>query len=789
MVPIPESNIRSSSRADAPSRTRWLLRCLLVVGAPLAFFIALEGALRLSGYGVPTDLFIPDGQPGYYRTNPHFTAPYFPPQFDITPLNFRIARQKEPGHIRVFVLGESAVRGTPEPGFGFVSQLRAQLRAAYPGRQFEVYNLGIVAINSHVVYQMARQAAGFEPDLFVVYMGNNEVVGPYGPGSANLSEMPPLFAIRASIWTGGTRTGQLVASLLRRLAKPADHPVDWRGMGTFTDKTVRGDDPRLDRVYLNYEANLKDIVEIASGKGIKTVIATVVANLRDSPPFASLHGAAMTESQRHAWELPYGEGMKLWELGVSDQAISSLDEALKYDPQYANAHYAMGRLLEAKGETTCARFHYLQALHWDALRFRPDPQINAVARRVAAGSPGTVVLLDSALEMGSDGASTAPPSGRDILLEHVHFNWEGNVRMGRMLAEISAAALFGPGAPPAPWLDGAGCAEAVGYTDFGRLRMLNVMGSIWSRPPFTNQLGFGEDQVRIKRETDLAAEKATSEEGLARAKGQIEAALLRDPDDPDLALRLSEVDAESRQPDRSLELIDRVLELEPRAPDLLVQRSRILASLGRDGEAQAVLLESLRIDPYHLPSYTALVEVLRKTGDFETGRATLTAALARVPDSSYIRLTYADLLFFHGDREEAVYMCRAVLARDPGNSDALRRLVSLYTGEGRAEDTFALMKEARLTQPQNFENNMALASVYRERGDDENVADCLTAATLSGPADAPVYLYLAHHLRKMNRRRDALLELARAQRVASLMGNTELAKWISAEMASAEPGN
>ncbi len=777
----PQSNKATFDRAGPSAGSRWLSRSLLIVGGPLAFVIALEGTLRIAGYGVSTALFIPDGQPGAYRTNPHFTAPFFPPQFDIAPLNFRIATHKEPGRLRIFVIGESAVRGTPEPGFGFASQLQAQLRAAYPGRQLDVYNLGIVAINSHVAYQVARQAAGFEPDLFVVYMGNNEVVGPYGPGSANLSLMPPLFLIRASIWTGGTRMGQLFMSLLGRFRGPAGHTADWRGMSTFTDKTVRGDDPRLDVVYRNYEANLRDIVGLASRSGAKTVLATVVANLRDCAPFASIHRAGMTVQEVKSWSSSYDKGIRLWELGLSDEASDSLEAALKIDPEYADAHYVLGRLLEAKGDIPGARAQFLEALHWDALRFRPDAMINAIARKVASDFPGSVLLLDSALEMGSDAASVAPPTGREALLEHVHFNWEGNERMGRMLAGKSASALFGDNPPPGTWLDDAGCAAAVGYTDFGRLMTLRLMAPIWGKPPFTNQLTFGEDQVRRKREIDLAAAKATSESGLAQARERITAALQRDPGDPNLALRLSEVDAESGQPEHSLQMIDRAMELEPRSPDLLLRRSRTLESLGRQGEAQTTLLESFRMDPYDLPSYTALVEVLRKTGDFETGKRTLTAALARIPDSSYIRLTYADLLFFHGDRGEAVAECQTVLAQDPENPDALGRLVSLYTAESRTKEAFALMSEARRTQPFNFENNVALARVYRERGDDDNVADCLLAAARSGPVGAEVHLFLANHLRKLDRPADALVELARAERVANISGNTELAQKISAE--------
>ena len=74
-----------------------MARCLMAVGAPAALLAATELALRAGGFGRPADFFIPDEAPGFYRTNPGFTAPYFPRQFDITPLPFRIESRKEPG--------------------------------------------------------------------------------------------------------------------------------------------------------------------------------------------------------------------------------------------------------------------------------------------------------------------------------------------------------------------------------------------------------------------------------------------------------------------------------------------------------------------------------------------------------------------------------------------------------------------------------------------------------------------------------------------------------------------
>lgn len=768
----------------------WLLRGLLAVAAPVAFALALEGSLRLGGYGRPTSLFIADEKPGYVRTNPAFTTPFFPERFDIYPLNFRIARRKEPGSVRIFVLGESAVKGTPEPGFGFTALLGAQLRSAYPGKRFEVYNLGIVAIDSHTVYQAAQEAAALQPDLFVVYMGNNEVVGPFGPGSVNLPVTPPLWIIRASAWVGGTRTGQLVRHVVGWLARnPADRPPEWHGMSTFADRTVRGDDPRLGATYANFEANLHDIVAVAGRAGAKTVVCTVVANLKDNPPFASLHRPGITDSELARWSDVYKQGVSSWETERTDEAVRAIGEALRIDPEYAEAHFVMGRLLEGKGDLVGGRAQYLEALHWDALRFRPEPRINAIIRRVVSESNGAAVLLDAAQELGSGSSGGGPICGREILLEHVHFNWAGNVRMGRLLAEKCAATLFGDGTTPGHWLDGAGSADAVGYTAFGHLSVLRQMESIRGRPPFTNQITFGEDQVRYRHEIDLAEASATSREGLARAQAQLEAALRHNPSDADLALRLSEVQSEAGDAAGALVSLDRVLGLEPTSPELLVRRGRVLDAMHRRAEARDSILEAIRMDPYNLPSYTALVQVARDAGEFVLGRSVLLAALARNPTSGYIRLAYADLLFFQGETQEAETQCREVLEADPADPDALERLVSLYEGRGQNDKAFALMQQARQAQPMNYANDLALAKIYDARGDEDRAVECLRAAARSGPATAQAHIFIARHFGRQGRHADELVELYRARRAAELMGDLELADRVSETIRAADERN
>jgi hypothetical protein len=84
----------------------WMAKLGLALVAPLVFFVLLEAGLRLAGVGRNTDFFIPDDQPGIYRTNPRFTELFFPASFGLKPLNYRLPKIKPAGSFRIFVLGE-----------------------------------------------------------------------------------------------------------------------------------------------------------------------------------------------------------------------------------------------------------------------------------------------------------------------------------------------------------------------------------------------------------------------------------------------------------------------------------------------------------------------------------------------------------------------------------------------------------------------------------------------------------------------------------------------------------
>lgn len=752
----------------------WVVRGLLVLLAPALFFAALEGTLRLAGFGRDTSFFIPDDDPAYVRTNPRFTALFLPAGFDLRPLNYRLARRKPPGTVRIVVLGESAVQGIPSPAFGLAPQLRALLRARYPDRNIEVVNAGVVAINSHVVHRIARDAARLDPDLFVVYLGNNEVVGPYGPGCSYLSTMPPRGVIRASVAVKATRTGQLLAAAAGRLAGANRAPEQpWGGMAMFENHAVHGDDPRLGRTYANFEANLRDIIAVAEDAGAKTVLCTVVSNLKDCPPFLSLHRHGMTADETARWQEAFSAGRLAWRLGENEEARRQLETARALDPEYADTAFMLGALELQAGRTVGARALFLEAQRWDALRFRPSPQLNEIARAVARSRPG-VTLVDAARELGSDPASTGPITGRELMLEHVHPDWEGNHRLARLMAEGVEQAL---GRGPGPWLDAPAIAAAVGYTAVERFGALQRAALITREPPFPNQLTYAADQTRTQREIAAAEAVRRDPAAVREADATVRAAIAADPANPDLA-RLAIELADDRGDLVAAEAeIRRAQGLQPDNFALHGDRAIKLARLGRHAEAEKILRATAAgCEQRDLMKLTpALADFYTRTRRYAEGRRWFDEMLDRHPDARPLQFFRGRLAQAAGDPAGAERDYQAVLAADPGNEPALESLVALYTAQGRRDEAGELSLAHQRPQPKNQENHLRAARIFEARGDAAGSAEALRAAARSGPLPVPLHLRLANLLYGRQQRAEALDRLGTVWQLARDEGDRETA--------------
>ena len=85
------------------------------------------------------------GADEYFVNNDDFGLRFFPPQLARFPGPIRMAANKPAGTYRIFILGESAAMGDPEPAYAASRYLDAMLSGRYPQTHFEIVNLGITA--------------------------------------------------------------------------------------------------------------------------------------------------------------------------------------------------------------------------------------------------------------------------------------------------------------------------------------------------------------------------------------------------------------------------------------------------------------------------------------------------------------------------------------------------------------------------------------------------------------------------------------------------------------------
>ena len=475
-----DANVETAKAPPAKPR-QWILQAAAAVLVPVIVLVIVEVSLRIAGVGFSTDLLVPCTVKGVPAScyNLFFAAPYFPAGMVQTPRLYSIPRAKAPGTYRIFVLGESAAMGDPDSAYGFSRYLEIMLRERFPAMKFEVVNTSSVAINSHVVLRIAEGLADQKPDLVIIYSGNNEVVGPYGPGTMLTSVGMSMPAVRANIFFRSTRIGQLITKL-------GTKKREWHGMEMFLDQQVRATSPLMQQAYANYEDNLRDTIRVAEAAGAKVIVSTVATNLKDCAPFGSLLREGLNSADMRAWSTLMAEA-QLDEPNSPAEALKRYQQAAAIDGGYAQREFLMARVALKLGDYKAAREHFVRARDLDTLRFRADSRINEVNRSVAASAGAVLVDAEKIL-------SDAAPDGiigTDQIYEHVHMTPEGNYLLARaMFAEI--APKLASGNQPTEPLSEADCERLLALTGFDRWRLANEMFGRLQKAPFTNQFNHSE---------------------------------------------------------------------------------------------------------------------------------------------------------------------------------------------------------------------------------------------------------------------------------------------------------
>lgn len=388
----------------ARSRTRlWLFR-LIAILLPLVFLVFLEGALRLGHYGYDTSLFIQTpGNSDYLVLNPAASKRYFTDQLNATTGNREPFRKiKEPGTLRIFVLGESTTIGYPYFHNGsFHRWLEYRLMREFPDKKLEIVNVSLTAVNSYTVLGFARELVHYQPDAVLIYTGHNEYYGALGVGSTNRLGGNEML-VNTLLWLRQFRVVQLVGAVISRIGRLSSHSSK-AGKTRMELMVGKQEIPYGSSLYergiTQFRTNMDKTLAIFHQEGVPVFLSNVASNLKDQPPF------------------------------IGDSAKAD----------YNQAQQAWGR-----GDYKTARADFIHAKEQDELRFRAPEAIDTIIAELSGKYDNThLVDTRAAFEAASDHGIT----GNSLFLEHVHPNLMGYA----LMSDVFYRALQQQGLiPPTP---------------------------------------------------------------------------------------------------------------------------------------------------------------------------------------------------------------------------------------------------------------------------------------------------------------------------------------------------
>ncbi len=380
---------------------------------PLLILISVEGLLRISGFGTSYPLLIRKGN--FYYLNTEYPKKFFS-QSDIAVPELvpqKVPVVKAPNTVRILCLGGSTTAGFPfEVNINFPRFLQCYLKRALPFKQWEVINLGISAINSHTVRNMAPELLKLEPDIILIYMGHNEFYGALGLASNSFLGSNPEM-VQWMLKLRELRLYQLLEKFIGLFSKKAEKPSSTLMEAMIKKNTILPGSSIYRKTMNNFRINLSEILNTFNKNGIPVLLSTVTSNLKDQEPL----GYADPETS-----FPdYKKVRQLINEKQYRQALTLLNTLLQSDSKNSFAHFLSGQIYYELQDYKAAKSHFVLARDYDLIPFRAPSEINTIICDLARSDNVFLVRSDSLFDQKSPHAIT----DNTLFLEHLHPNETG----------------------------------------------------------------------------------------------------------------------------------------------------------------------------------------------------------------------------------------------------------------------------------------------------------------------------------------------------------------------------
>ena len=748
---------RSTPRGNRGCLARLGLWFILLVVVPVGALVGLEFALRAAGVGTANSFFVARNIDGHRFS---LTNRAFYQQFFANPIGkhwegseWAITREKAENELRVFIFGGSAAQGWPDPAYSFWRILQVMLEEAYPDADVRLYSAAHPGVNSHVMRQAAVACAAYEPDLFVVYLGNNEANGPFGAVYLDEDSTPEdvIKRVRLHLFFSGLRLLQLM------------HPTETSALyvDNVRQQFLAQGDPRLAVMSATFEDNLRATCAAGSEAGATVVLSTVGVNLRSCLPHTSLHIPPLTSTEITRWEAAFDEGKAAEDTQDWATALAAYQKAAAIGANHAELQFRLGNAYYALKDFARARDSYEMACDLDAFRSRAFRAMNEPIRKVAENTPH-LAFMD-----GKGALAEASPHGvpgAEFFVDNCHLTFEGNYVLARATYAAAIPALEARfGAPRIQAVPSeAECRKLLALSpaiEKEQLRIVLNMAEQWN----------WRVDTRIEQRRN-ALEEATSGDWLADSAAAYATALETRPGDSYLHERYADCLLKQGRTEQALAEARRAVEQQPFSRSVLRLLARCQLDKGDSASAEGTLNRALRIEPNDAEAMALLGKVSETQGDVDAAADWLGKALAADPAQPEAWVALANLYTRAGDFKKAMETLVSAIEFAPRAFEVFDALEILLREHVPAETRVAIWRKVVDENPEAVRASFVLAMARVSAGDPEAALADYARAAEHMPNDPAVSFNWAQALVQLNR-----LDEAHARLDEALRANPHLA--------------
>lgn len=469
-------------------RGKKLLFAMVFYSIFVVLLIGIEVSLRSAGYGIDTRPFVhAKYKPEIWIENLEINEKYFPQQSK-TNSNNRVHAvlrntfpvEKSPHTLRGFFIGESSVQGFPfDSNHSFSKITEAALERGGKYKNVEILNLGVSAMTSYYIKDVALKALKYQPDFILIYAGHNEYYG-----NVSYTTGGNYFTKNLYLFLKEFRSFQWLFNALQR--KTDEDKSETLMEKQFNNYRVPMSDRVDQRVADDFIRNMDLIIQTYARRRIPIIIVEPVCNLLDMPPFAGENDEDFKEFiQAYQRIVESGDRVRLKEY---------YDERMELDQYNRNANVKyLDALTRSYLQDRPDIQGFIEAKDLDTVPFRVRSKLVNALRTYSIKQSHRfedihyIPLSDLLTEKYGEGVL-----GNRIFIDQLHFNQRGHRVVSRIIAEkLSEIFEFEQAqkeSVDAFFTDDARIDEAIYYLPAYKVASSSAIDNLVNAPPFTEML-------------------------------------------------------------------------------------------------------------------------------------------------------------------------------------------------------------------------------------------------------------------------------------------------------------